>query len=66
MLNTIGGLRSIFDRAKVVLEFLRKGVLFFLGMHDVKALVSLRALMIRKPLGKIGVAAQADLPDLLN
>ena len=65
-LNTVGGLRSIFDRAKVVPEFLRKGVLLFLGTDAIKVLVSLRALMIRKPLRNIGVSAQAELPDLLN
>lgn len=57
MLNTVGGLRSIFDSARVVLELLRKEVLFFLGMDDIRVLVSLRALMIRKPFRKIGVGA---------
>jgi len=57
MLNTVGGLRSIFDSARVVLKLLRKEVLFFLGMDDIRVLVSLRALMIRKPFRKIGVAA---------
>jgi len=36
----VGGLRSIFDSAKVVLEFLRKEVLFFLGTDNFRVLVS--------------------------
>jgi len=33
-------LRSLFDRAKVVLEFLRKEVLFFLGTNNFRVLMS--------------------------
>lgn len=66
MLNPVGGLRSISNRAKFVLEFLRKDVFFFLDADDIWVLMSLRALVIRKPLRKIGVAAQAELPNLLN
>lgn len=50
MLNAVGGVRSIFDSAKIALEFLRKKVLFFLGMDDFRVLVSLHTLMIREPL----------------
>ena len=57
MLYTVGRLRTVFDRAKVVFEYLCKGVLFFLNTDDVRVLVSLRVLMIRKPLRNIGVAA---------
>lgn len=66
MLFAVGRLRSVFDRAKLVLESLLKGVLFLLDTDDIRVLVSLRALIVRKPLREIGVAAQTELPDLLD
>lgn len=56
VLNIVRGLRFIFNKAKVISEFLRKGDLFFLSTNDIRMLMSLRALMIRKPLRKIRIA----------
>ena len=66
MLNAAERLRPVFDRAKLVLELLLKGALLSLDTDDLRVLVSLRALIVRKPLWEIGVAAQAELPDLLD
>ena len=50
MLNAAERLRSIFDRAKLVLELLLKGVLLLLDTDNIRVLVSLRTLIVRKPL----------------
>lgn len=66
MLNAVRRLRTVLDGARAILEPLGQGILLFLSADDTRVLMSLRALILRQPLWKVGVAAQAELSDLLD
>lgn len=66
MPNAVERLRIVLNRAKVVLKSLCKDVLLFLSTDDIRVLMSVHALIVRKPLKKIKVAAQAELLNLLD
>ena len=48
MVNAVGRLYTVLDRAKVLLEFSCKDALFFLDAEDIRVLVGLCALQLLK------------------